>query len=78
MQNQMAIPVFPCSQVRPLRLKLGLTQDDLANEIGVTRPLITMWERGVRSPTGPAAILLSQLQAKAGLENKPEKMAVCS
>lgn len=73
----MGIPVFPAKEVRLLRLRLGLTQEDFAKEIGVTHPLISMWERGVRSPTGPAAILLSQMQAKVDLETKPEKLAAC-
>lgn len=74
----MAIPVFPWREVRPLRLSLGMTQEEFANEIGVTHPLISMWERGVRSPTGPAAILLGQMQGKADLDTKEEKLAACS
>lgn len=63
-----AIPRFPSSQVRPLRTRLGLKQEQLAVKIGVTRELISMWERGERVPTGPAAILLSQEAARADLE----------
>ena len=63
-----AIPRFPSNQVRPLRNRLGLKQEQLAAKIGVTRELISMWERGERVPTGPAAILLSQEAARADLE----------
>lgn len=64
----MSIPKFPGEQVRPLRDRLGLKQAQLADKIGVTRELVSMWERGERIPTGPAAILLSQEAARADLE----------
>ena len=64
----MSIPKFPGSQVRPLRDRLNLKQAQLADKIGVTRELVSMWERGERIPTGPAAILLSQEAARADLE----------
>ncbi len=64
----MPIPRFPSEKVRPLRQQLGLKQAELADKIGVTQELISMWERGARTPTGPAAILLSQEAARADLD----------
>ena len=66
----MAIPKFPSSKVKQLRDSLGMTQHELADEIGVSQALIAQWENGNRTPTGPAAILLSQLQARESLEEK--------
>jgi DNA-binding transcriptional regulator YiaG len=68
MCETMAIPRFPGNQVKPLRDRLGLRQVQLADKIGVTRELVSMWERGERVPSGPAAILLSQEAARANLE----------
>jgi DNA-binding transcriptional regulator YiaG len=68
MIETMAIPRFPSTAVRPLRQRLGIRQAELADKIGVTRELVSMWERGERVPTGPAAILLSQEAARADLE----------
>lgn len=70
----MPIPKFPNEQVRPLRHQLGLKQSQLADKIGVTRELVSMWERGERIPTGPAAILLSQEAARAKLDILEKKL----
>lgn len=66
----MAIPTYPASKVRPLRKRLALTQQDLADQLGVSQALIAHWETGRAVPSGPAAILLSQLEARAALEEK--------
>lgn len=66
----MAIPTFPASKVKPLRFRLQMTQQDLADAIGVARSLVAHWETERAIPSGPAAILLSQLEARASLEEK--------
>ncbi len=53
------------NEVREVRVALGLTQVEFAKEVGVSQPLVAMWEGGDREPTGPAAIVLSQLKVKA-------------
>lgn len=58
-------------QVREVRFALGLTQTELAKEVGVSQPLVAMWEGGDREPSGPAAIVLSQLKERA--EKKSSK-----
>jgi DNA-binding transcriptional regulator YiaG len=65
--------VFPCEKVKPLRDRLGWTQQDLAEYLDVSRPLVARWETGSLIPNGPVAILLSQLQAK---EDLPEKTLI--
>jgi transcriptional regulator with XRE-family HTH domain len=37
---------------RALRLQAGLSQQDIADAVGVRRETISRWERGVRSPRG--------------------------
>lgn len=36
---------------RPIRKKLGITQKDLADMLGVTPNAISQWENGVRNPS---------------------------
>jgi DNA-binding transcriptional regulator YiaG len=73
----MPIPKFPSEKVKPLRKQLGLKQAELADRIGVTQELVSMWERGARVPTGPAAILLSQEAGRADLEIQTKNFQEC-
>lgn len=73
----MPIPRFPSEKVRPLRKQLGLKQAQLADRIGVTQELVSMWERGTRVPTGPAAILLSQEAGRADLDIAEKSLQQC-
>ena len=36
--------------IRERRLALGLTQEELANKIGVSAPAVSKWEKGVSYP----------------------------
>jgi putative transcriptional regulator len=56
-------------EVAPLRLRLGWTQTELARQLGVSQPLVAMWESGDRKPSGPAAILLRQLDKQNPKKN---------
>lgn len=60
----MATEKFPAEFVLPLRSRLGMTQVELAERVGVSQPLVALWEAGHRVPSGPAAILLRQLDRK--------------
>lgn len=37
-------------RIRKLRLEMGLTQEELANKIGVDRVTVTAYENGLRIP----------------------------
>jgi transcriptional regulator with XRE-family HTH domain len=45
----MAEPDFP-ALVRALRQRLGLTQEQLAQELGVSFSTVNVWENGKRAP----------------------------
>ncbi len=42
----------PAAKRRVARLGAGVTQESIAQAIGVTRQAITQWESGVRDPRG--------------------------
>jgi len=44
--------------VRAIRDKVGLSETEFAASVGVRRETIREWERGIRTPRGPARILL--------------------
>jgi putative transcriptional regulator len=44
--------------VKRIRSDLGLSQNELAAMIGVSVRTVQAWEQGVRSPKGPARLLL--------------------
>ena len=45
--------------IKKIRNNNGLTQEALANEIGITRPMLTQIERGTKTLTLPLAIALA-------------------
>ena len=48
-------------ELRKIRLKMGLTQVQMAEEIGVTSNALAMWERDERKISEPVARLVSLL-----------------
>ena len=38
------------SKIRELRLKRGLTQEEVAKRLGVTRTSVVFWEQGKQEP----------------------------
>ena len=45
--------------VRALRAKVGMTQEQFAARFGFSTATLRHWERGDRSPQGPALVLLN-------------------
>ena len=45
--------------VRALRIRLGMTQEQFAARFGFSAPILRHWERGDRTPRGPALVLLN-------------------
>jgi DNA-binding transcriptional regulator YiaG len=55
-------------QVRALRAELGLSQQALADELGIRQATVSDWERGRYLPRGASARVLLFLAERAGLE----------
>jgi DNA-binding transcriptional regulator YiaG len=52
--------------VRRLRKHLGMTQQELAEELGARQQTISEWETGMYSPRGTSARLLTLIAERAG------------
>jgi DNA-binding XRE family transcriptional regulator len=56
------------------RLQAGLTQQEVANAVGVTKGCVARWERGETRPRGRAALayanLLDALEAAAEVQTR--------
>jgi DNA-binding transcriptional regulator YiaG len=51
-------------EVKAIREKLGWTQAELAENLGVNQSAVAHWEAGNRNPAGPVVRLLKMLVAK--------------
>ncbi len=63
----MSTPVDFSSLVRDLRQARGLTQEQLAHEIGVTFSTINGWENGKHQPIRALATRLLAMAEEAGI-----------
>jgi len=70
MVTMKASPLFSRSAIIALRKALGLSQEKLAEECGVNRTAVCHWEKGIRSPSGPAAKHLINLRESAGIKGR--------
>ena len=61
--------------IRALRQHMGLTQDEMAGELGTRQQTISEWERGMYQPRGASATLLTVVAERASFpyQVKPEK-----
>jgi putative transcriptional regulator len=55
------VPMRP-DEVQRARKRLGLSQDEFANAIGVSASTLRKWEQGQRAPTGAAKTLLKIIE----------------
>jgi len=51
--------------IKALRAHLGLTQQELADELGTRQQTISEWETGMYRPRGTSATLLSLIAERA-------------
>jgi transcriptional regulator with XRE-family HTH domain len=56
---------------RRARSRAGLTQDEIARLLRVTRPTVTRWEAGTIEPRGAARLLYSALLRRLAVEALP-------
>jgi DNA-binding transcriptional regulator YiaG len=61
-------PVWDAGKVRELREHLGLTQQELADELGSRQQTISEWETGMYRPRGLSERLLNLIADRAGFE----------
>ena len=58
--------------VRALRSHMGMTQQEMADELGTRQQTISEWETGMYRPRGGSATLLSIIAERAGFEYRVE------
>ncbi len=52
--------------LKRIRQQLGLTQQELADQLGVGRVTVTRWDLGLRSISEPIARLVERVHAEVG------------
>jgi DNA-binding transcriptional regulator YiaG len=52
------------ADIKIFRQSLGLTQQELADELGVTQVAVCNWENGVRRPSGSVLRCIAMLRDK--------------
>ena len=57
---------WDAGKIHALRKHLGLTQVELADELGTRQATISEWENGLYQPRGASAQLLNLIAERAG------------
>ena len=70
-QSRVRRPTWDATGVRRLRNHLGLTQQELADELGTRQQTISEWERGMYRPRGASARLLTLVAERASFAYQP-------
>lgn len=65
-------PVWNAQQVRALRQHLGLSQEQMAAEMGTRQQTISEWETGRYQPRGASARLLVLIAERGGFPYRAE------
>jgi DNA-binding transcriptional regulator YiaG len=61
-------PDWDAGKVRALRQHLGLTQEEMARQLGSRQQTISEWETGMYRPRGLSERLLGMVAESAGFE----------
>lgn len=61
---------WDCQRIRALRQHLGLTQQQLADELGTRQQTVSEWETGMYKPRGTSSTLLTILAEREGFGYK--------
>ena len=61
---------WDADHIRALRQHLGLTQQELADELGTRQQTISEWETGMYKPRGTSSTLLAIVAERAGFDYK--------
>jgi DNA-binding transcriptional regulator YiaG len=65
-------PAWDADGVRALRRHLGLTQEELAQQMGTRQQTISEWETGMYAPRGVSERMLGMVAEQAGFEYTAE------
>lgn len=57
-------------EVQRIRERLGLTQQQLADALGVSRESVNKWEAGTKRMSEPTSRLLKRMDEEGGLKAK--------
>jgi len=63
---------WSAEEVRALRHHLGVSQDGLAEELGMRQQTVSEWETGRYRPRGASLRLLGMIAERAGFEYEPQ------
>jgi len=63
-------PRWDKARIQALRLHLGVTQQELARQMGTRQQTISEWETGMYEPRGASATLLTLIAEKADFKYK--------
>lgn len=63
--------VWDGQQIRALRRRLGLTQSQLAKELGTRQQTISEWETGLYTPRGASVTLLNIIAERSAFKYEP-------
>jgi len=61
------------NRVRALREHMGLTQQEMADQLGTRQQTISEWETGMYQPRGASSTLLTMVSERAGFEYMADK-----
>jgi putative transcriptional regulator len=70
--------VWDAARVKALRDELGLTQQQLADRLGVRQQTISEWEQGVYTPRRSSCVLLTMFAREERQAVKGQKRKVTS
>ncbi|MDP2919012.1 MAG: helix-turn-helix domain-containing protein [Dehalococcoidia bacterium] len=56
------------NKIHALREHLGMTQQEMANELGTRQQTISEWEKGMYTPRGASATLLNIVAERASFK----------
>jgi DNA-binding transcriptional regulator YiaG len=65
-------PIWRADKIRALRQRLGVTQEQLAAEMGTRQQTISEWETGQYAPRGASARLLTLIAERAAFVYRVE------
>jgi len=70
---QAGTPRWDSKKIQALRRFMQLTQQEMAEQLGIRQQTVSEWETGMYCPRGASATLLNLVAEKAGFEYNPER-----